>query len=122
MIAFRLTKCAASVRRGRCQFGSLSPMRNPGIPILIAVVALVVEGVTSVRAQEPEPATRPAAIEQQQSEKAKDLQPYVPSKSEALLNKFEAVLTNGVPKWHPFLDSAYSGGGFTLGLGYLHFV
>jgi len=97
-------------------------MRNPGIPILIALVALVVGGVTSVGAQEPEPATRAAAIEQEQSEKAKDLQPYVPSKSEALLNKFEAVLTGGVPKWHPFLDSAYSGGGFTLGLGYLHFV
>jgi len=97
-------------------------MRNPGIPILIAAVALVIGGVTSVSAQEPETATRAAVIEQEQSEKAKDLQPYVPGKSEALLNKFEAILTGGVPKWHPFLDSAYSGGGFTLGLGYLHFV
>jgi len=97
-------------------------MRNPEIPILIAVVALVVGGVTSVSAQEPEPATRAAVIEQEQSEKAKDLQPYVPDKFEALANRFEAILTGGVPQWHPFLDSAYAGGGFTLGLGYLHFV
>jgi len=39
-----------------------------------------------------------------------------------LVNRFEGLLTGGVPKWHPFLDSAYAGGGFTLGLGYLHFV
>lgn len=97
-------------------------MRNPGIPILVAVAAFAAGGVTSARAQEPEPATRAAAIEQQQSEKAKDLQPYVPDKFEATLNNFEAILTGGVPKWHPFLDSAYAGGGFTLGLGYLHFV
>jgi hypothetical protein len=97
-------------------------MQNPGISLLIAVVALVVGIATSVAAQEPEPATRAAAIEQEQAEKAKDLEPYVPGKVEALLNKFEGILTGGVPKWHPFLDSAYAGGGFTLGLGYLHFV
>jgi surface antigen Omp85-like protein len=97
-------------------------MQNPGISLLIAVVALVVGIGTSVAAQEPEPATRAAAIEQEQAEKAKDLEPYVPDKVEALLNKFEGILTGGVPKWHPFLDSAYAGGGFTLGLGYLHFV
>jgi hypothetical protein len=85
-------------------------------------VALVVGAVTSATAQEPEPPTRAAAIEQEQSEKAKDLQPYVPGKVESLLNRFETVLTGGVPQWHPFLDSAYSGGGFTLGLGYMHFV
>jgi hypothetical protein len=97
-------------------------MRNPGISRPIAIVALVVGAVTSVSAQEPEPATRAAAIEQEQSDKAKDLHPYAPDKFEALLNKFETILTGGVPQWHPFLESAYSGGGFTLGLGYLHFV
>jgi hypothetical protein len=97
-------------------------MRKSGISLLIAVVALVAAPVSPVSAQDPEPTTREAAIEQEQSEKAKDLQPYVPGKFEALLNRFEAVLTGGVPQWHPFLDSAYQGGGFTLGLGYLHFV
>ena len=97
-------------------------MQNAGILLVIAVVALVVGIGTSVAAQEPEPATRAAAIEQEQAEKAKDLEPYVPDKVEALLNKFEGILTGGVPKWHPFFDSAYQGGGFTLGLGYLHFV
>ena len=97
-------------------------MGNPGISRLIAVGALFVGAVAAVSAQEPEPPTRAAAIEQEQSAKAKDLQPYVPGKLEALTNKFESILTGGVPKWHPFLDSAYPGGGFTLGLGYLHFV
>jgi hypothetical protein len=97
-------------------------MHKPGFSILITVMALAVGAATSVAAQEPEPTTRTAAIEQEQSEKAQDLQPYVPGKFEALLNRFETILTGGVPQWHPFLDSAYPGGGFTLGLGYLHFV
>ena len=29
---------------------------------------------------------------------------------------------NGVPRWHPFFDSAYYGGGFTLGAGYAQHV
>jgi hypothetical protein len=97
-------------------------MQNLGTSTRIAIVALFVGASTNVTAQQPEPATRTAAIEQEQSRKALDLHPYVPDKFEALLNKFETVLTGGVPQWHPFLDSAYSGGGFTLGLGYLHFV
>ena len=27
-----------------------------------------------------------------------------------------------MPRWHPFFESAYSGGGFTLGAGYAHHV
>ena len=68
-------------------------------------------------AQEPEATTREAAIEQEQAEKVQTLHPYVPSKGEALVNKAEDILVNGVPRWHPFFESAYSGGGFTLGAG-----
>jgi hypothetical protein len=87
---------------------------------LVAVVALGVGTSTSVVAQDQEPATREAAIEQAQAEKAKALHPYVPTKTEAAVNRLENILTNGVPSWHPFLDNAYSGGGFAAGLGYSH--
>jgi hypothetical protein len=70
-----------------------------------------------VNAQAPEPSTRTAALEQAQAEKATRLHPYVPNKAEAYLNFAENTLTNGI-RLHPFFDSAYSGGGFTLGVGY----
>jgi hypothetical protein len=88
----------------------------------VAVVALVAGGATSVGAQEPEPATREAAVEQAQAEKAKDLHQYVPGKLEGLINRADDILNNGVPRWHPFLESAYYGGGITLGAGYAHHV
>jgi len=95
-------------------------IRNTGGRLLtITLLSLATAG--SAAAQQ-EPATRQAAIEQEQAEKVKTLQPYTPNKGERLANRIEEVLTRGVPKWHPFFDKAYSGGGFTLGLGYTHFV
>jgi len=69
-----------------------------------------------------EPATREDAIEQEQAEKAAAVHPYQPGKMEALLNRAEDILVNGVPRLHPFFSSAYYGGGLTLGAGYAHFV
>jgi hypothetical protein len=97
-------------------------MRIVGMWRLIAVVVLVAGTTTSVVAQEPEATTREAAIEQAQAEKVKTLHPYVPGKTEALMNRAEDILVNGVPRWHPFFESAYYGGGFTLGAGYAHHV
>jgi hypothetical protein len=97
-------------------------MRVVGMWRLVTVVALAAGTATSVVAQEPERPTRQAAIEQEQAEKAKDLHPYVPSKAEALMNRAENILVNGVPSWHPFFESADYGGGFTLGVGYAHHV
>src|SRR6266513_1996210 len=97
-------------------------MRIVGLWRLIAVVVLVAGTTTSVVAQEPEATTREAAIEQAQAEKVKTLHPYVPGKTEALMNRAEDILVNGVPRWHPFFESAYYGGGFTLGAGYAHHV
>ncbi len=97
-------------------------MRIVGVWRLIAVVVLVAGTTTSVVAQEPEATTREAAIEQAQAEKVKALHPYVPGKTEALMNRAEDILVNGVPRWHPFFESAYYGGGFTLGAGYAHHV
>jgi hypothetical protein len=46
-------------------------MHNAGMLKLVAVVVLAAGTATSVIAQEPEPATREAAIEQAQAEKAR---------------------------------------------------
>jgi hypothetical protein len=91
---------------------------------LFTLVALAAGATTttSVVAQEPEPATREAAVEQEQEEKAKTLHPYVPGKVEALMNRAEDILVNGVPSWHPFFQNAYSGGGFAVGAGYARHV
>ena len=56
---------------------------------LVTVVALAAGTATSVVAQEPEPPTRQAAIEQAQAEKVKTLHPYVPGKVEGLLNNVD---------------------------------
>jgi len=89
---------------------------------LFTVVALVAGSATLAVAQEPETTTREAAIEQAQAEKVKTLHPYVPGKVEGLLNRAEDILVNGVPRWHPFFESADYGGGLTLGAGYAHHV
>jgi hypothetical protein len=73
-------------------------------------------------AQEPEAGTREEVIEREQAEKARALHPYVASAGEALLDRAEDILVNGVPSWHPFFNSAYYGGGFTLGAGYARHV
>ena len=82
---------------------------------LLTVVALAAGTATTAVAQQPEPATREAAIEQEQAEKAKDLHPYVPGKTQKVVNRLEEIMTNGAPKWHPFFYNAYSGGGFAAG-------
>jgi hypothetical protein len=84
---------------------------------LFTLIALAVAPATSAVAQQAEPATREAAIEQEQQAKTTDLRPYVPSKPERVLNKADDILVNGL-RFHPFFESAYSGGGFTLGAGY----
>ena len=92
----------------------------------ISLFAAALAGTaTAAHAQEPAPAegaTREAVIEQAQAEKDKSLHPYVPTRAEAIMDKAEDILQQGGLSWHPFFDSAYSGGGFTLGAGYKRFV
>ena len=97
-------------------------MRSAGVWTLFAVVTLSAGPASPAVAQEPEAPTREASIAQAQAEKVKTQQPYVPGRMEALLNRAEDILVNGVPRWHPFFESAYYGGGFTLGAGYAHHV
>ncbi len=84
-------------------------------------ILLVTAGVAGARAQAPEPATRTAAIEAAQAERATQLHPYVPNKAEKYLDYAETVLTTGM-RWHPYFENAYSGGGFTVGAGYRRFL
>ena len=82
-----------------------------------ALVVVAFAGLPAF-AQEAEPGTRAAEIERAQAGKATDLHPYVPNKAEKYLDYAETILTSGLT-FHPFFDSAYSGGGFTVGAGYM---
>jgi hypothetical protein len=92
---------------------------------LVCAALLTAIAVAPVAAQTPDAAgadTRAASIEEAETEKAADLHPYVPNKAEKYINYVETWLVNGGPVIHPFFDSAYSGGGFTVGAGYRRFL
>ena len=97
-------------------------MRTGGLSRLLFLTAFSVGAAASAAAQAPAPPTRQAAIEQEQADKVKDLHPYVPGKAERVANRLDQILAGGAPRWHPFFENAYSGGGFALGLGYAHHV
>jgi hypothetical protein len=87
--------------------------------VLAGLVAAVLFSPAAARAQEPQ--TREALIEQEQANKASDLKPATLSKGEQIVNRLqESFLTNEA--LHAFWQSAYAGGGFTLGAGYLKHV
>jgi hypothetical protein len=66
--------------------------------------------------------SREAAIEQEQAAKVSTLHAYVPNKGERIFEQVDTILQGGQLRWHPFFESAYSGGGFTLGVGHLNYV
>lgn len=69
------------------------------------------------------PSSRAALIEQEQAAKAEQLTPQGPQKGEAVVNRvLNSVSGETALRFHPFFQSAYSGGGFTLGAGYKQFV
>lgn len=88
----------------------------------VALFACLAGSPAVVCTQETATPTRQAAIERDQATKDAGLHPYAPNRAETFLNRFEETLASGGRGWHPFLDSAYSGGGFTLGAGYTQFV
>lgn len=89
---------------------------------VFTTVLLLVGAATPSRAQTPEPDTREAAVEQAQSDKAKNLHPYVPSRAEKLITQLSNAFVNATTTWHPYFQNAYSGGGFALGAGYTQYV
>ena len=89
---------------------------------VVIVLSLVIGTATSALAQGPEADARQRVIEEAQAQKSQELRPYVPSKGERLITKLENRLEFSTQMWHPFLDNAYSGGGFALGAGYMRHV
>jgi len=73
-------------------------------------------------AQQPPPSSRTAVIEQAESEKAAHLHPYGPSGLEQTINNIEEAMVSQSIRFHPYFESAYAGGGFTMGAGYRRFV
>src|SRR5882672_961572 len=86
-----------------------------GVWVLIGVAAA---GIASAQ----DPTSRVAAIEQAQDAKAEHLTPAVPGKPEQYVTRLSDMFLSGQMDWHPFWVNAYSGGGFTLGAGYLNHV
>jgi hypothetical protein len=84
------------------------------------VVAVLV--TLPVQASAQEPTTRAGLIAARQAEKAKTLHPPEPGKGEYWVTKIEQTFNPSSFHWHPFFQSAYAGGGFTLGAGYAQFV
>lgn len=97
-------------------------MRASAMVRLGVAVAVAIGSAAAARAQTAEPGTRQAEIEQAQAEKSQNLHPYEISRGERLMAKVDSILNGTVRKWHPFFQSAYSGGGFALGAGYAQFV
>ncbi len=91
--------------------------RSPALQIFL-VFALVAYGST---AEAQEPASREALIEQQQDAKAAALTPAEPGKAEQIVMRLSDAFLSGMTL-HPFWQNSYSGGGFTLGAGYLKHV
>jgi hypothetical protein len=94
-------------------------MRNAALGSLV-IVSIVFAVPSLGRAQEP--TTREGVIEQQQAGKVPTLKPYQPNAGEEWAQRAEDILTGGGTTFHPFFQSAYSGGGFTLGAGYMRHV
>ena len=82
----------------------------------LAALTLVLSAPTAA-AQEPVASTRAEAIERAQADKVTRLHPHVPGRVEAYMKHAEELLAGGL-RLHPYFQSAYSGGGFTLGAGY----
>jgi hypothetical protein len=87
---------------------------------LSTALALVIGAATPALAQTPDPDqdARQAVVENAAAEKAKVLKPYELTTAEKVLIKIERRFTNQMVKWHPYLQNAYTGGGFALGAGY----
>ena len=93
-------------------------------PLIAALIFATVGTARAASGQSPPPGddTRAGQLVALEQAKAKELKPYVPNKAEILVKKLEEQFLTGNLHWHPFFQSAYAGGGFTLGAGYARHV
>ncbi|HKW00171.1 MAG TPA: BamA/TamA family outer membrane protein [Vicinamibacterales bacterium] len=96
--------------------------------LICAVLVLGARGVAAAQQTEETPppeqqaASRVELIEQQQAAKAQALTPAELGKAERYVTDVAEILLSGQLHWHPFWQSAYSGGGFTMGAGYMRYI
>jgi len=90
--------------------------------VVTGLIAIAMQTYAAAQQDTPPPSSRTAVIEQAQTEIAGQSHPFEPGKVEAFLDKAEATLLTGQLHFHPFFESAYAGGGFTLGAGYVRHV
>ena len=97
-------------------------------PIAATIIVLASWGVSAAQQPDqseqsaPTPTSRTELIEQQQAAKARALTPAAVTKAERYVSDISEIMLSGQMHWHPFWQSAYSGGGFTVGAGYMRFV
>ncbi len=96
-------------------------MRLAGFFGLCTSLTFLISVATPVLAQSPdqEPETRQTTIESAAAEKATALHPYDMTTAEKVITSIQNRFTNQTVRWHPYLESAYRGGGFAPGLGYM---
>jgi Omp85 superfamily domain len=87
-----------------------------GAAAAIAWIAALAPAAAS--GQETTEPGRAALIEQAQAQKATGLHPFTPGKVEQVLNGIQDTMLSGGIGLHPYFESAYAGGGFTIGAGY----
>jgi hypothetical protein len=92
--------------------------------VTLAVALLRTAAATAQDAPEgaPDAPSRTALIEQLEEAKAQTLAPAAPGKVEAYVTRISDAFLSGNMHLHAFWTNAYSGGGFTLGAGYLTYV
>ena len=96
-------------------------MRHESILRFATAMMVLATVAPRASAQTADPGTRQAAVEQAQAEKSGVLHPYIETSGERLMARVERMLSEA-PRWHPFFESAYQGGGLTLGAGYTQHV
>lgn len=98
---------------------------KPGV-VVVAACVFVACASGGAAAQDgsaqPTPSSRTAVIEQAQAEKATELKPFEPTGAERLVNTLEEAILADSIRIHPYFESAYAGGGFTMGVGYRRHV
>jgi hypothetical protein len=99
--------------------GSMRYSTDPTVRWRLAVaLAACLAAPLPLAAQE----NRTDAIAAQQAEKAQHLTPPQPGKVEQIVVRLTAGFLQVPNGFYPLIDTVYSGGGFTLGGGYRHYV
>ena len=90
--------------------------------ICLIVAFALLSSTVAAQQTTADPDSREAEIAARQAEKAKDSRPYEPNAAEGFIEKLDQHLRSGHVSWHPYVATAYSGAGFTLGAGYTKFI